>query len=81
MRKQSGKDTRLHTRLSSFFFWAWLQPQFPDFTTTRSFDSQSKSWVCDVLGLFFKHFIHGCLYHQALADVGSTGVGTKCLFY
>ena len=56
--------------------------QFPghgcidDLTNKRSFDSEATS-VIDVLGSFFCHFIHGCLYNQALTDVRSTGLGIK----
>ena len=43
-----------------------------DLTNDRSFDLQA-TWVIDVLGLLFRHVIHGCLYNQSLA---STGAGT-----
>ena len=58
--------------------------QFPghgcmgDLTTKRNFDLQA-TWVIGVLGLCFRHVIHGYLYNQALADVWSTGAGIKCL--
>ena len=39
-----------------------------DVTTEHSFDSKDK-WVIYVLGLWFWHFIHGCLYNQALANL------------
>ena len=42
-----------------------------DLTTERSFDLQA-TWVINVLGLFFE-VIHGCLYNQALPDVGLSG--------
>ena len=48
-------------------------------TTERSFDSQV-TWVIDVIGLFFWHVIHGCLYNQALEDVWLTGARIKCLY-
>ena len=32
------------------------------------------------MACFFWHFIHGCLYNQALADVRSTGAGIKYLY-
>ena len=44
-----------------------IATQFPghgsmdDLTTKRSFHSQA-TWAVDVLGLFFRHVIHGCLY-------------------
>ena len=48
-------------------------------TTESSFDLQA-TWVVDVLGLSFLHVICGCLYNQALADVQSSGAGTKGLY-
>ena len=49
-----------------------------DLKTERSFDLQATSAI-DVLNLFF---IHGCFtqHIQAMADVRSTGTGSKCLY-
>ena len=62
-----------------------IATQFPghgcigDLTLKRSFDSLA--WcVIDVFGLFW-HVMHGCFYHQALADVWSTCAGIKYLYY
>ena len=57
----------------------WMRPQVPNLTSESSFDSQA-TCVIGVLGLFFLHVIHGCLYNQALAEFRSTGAGTKCLY-
>ena len=48
-----------------------------DLITERSSDSQA-TWVIDVLRLFIRHVIHGCLDNQAPADVRSTGAGINC---
>ena len=67
MRGQPGQNIRPHARLLPRFHG---HVSMDDLTTERSFDSQAMC-VIDVLG---------CLYNQALADVRSTGAGTKCLY-
>ena len=72
MRGSSGLNTRPHTQL----FPGNLS--MDDIKTERSLASQAR-WVNNVLGLFFGHVIHGCLYSQTMVGVRLTGAGIKCL--
>ena len=72
--KVATSSIRVNTLLPAIFLGmdAWMTPQL-NIALIRK--------LCGSLMCldYFCHVIHGCLYHQALADVQATSTGIKCL--
>ena len=76
MHGQPGHNTRLHARLSPSFLsmCAWMTLQLNVAFIRKGVLGHWCAW------LILWRVIGGCLYNQALADVRSTGAGSKCLY-